>query len=88
MTPLRGVRADRVVRPYGRSIEARTDRVSPSVTAFGRDTSLYTREALAFRACGRGERGIRIATGAGNGLPRQCEHWLGMTPLRGVAHAR
>ena len=33
MTPLRGVRADRVVRPYGRSIEARTDRVSPSVRA-------------------------------------------------------
>ena len=23
--------------------------------------------------------------GAGNGLPRQCEHWLAMTPLRGVS---
>ena len=22
--------------------------------------------------------------GAENGFPRQCEHWLGMTPLRGV----
>ena len=31
-------------------------------------------EAKEFRACGRG----------GDGFPRQCEHWLGMTPLRGV----
>ena len=23
--------------------------------------------------------------GAGSGLPRQCEHWLAMTPLRGVS---
>ena len=31
-------------------------------------------EAKEFRACGRG----------GDGFPRQCEHWLGVTPLRGV----
>ena len=33
---------------------------------------------------GCGRQGDSAPAGAGNGFPRQCEHWLGMTPLRGV----
>ena len=40
--------------------------VSPSVMAFGHATSLA-------------EGGRAAPAGAGNGFPRQCEHWLGMT---------
>ena len=36
----RGIRGDEGIAPYGRSIEVRSYNVSPSVTAFGRDTSL------------------------------------------------
>ena len=32
----------------------------------------------------RGGGGCSAPAGAGYGFPRQCEHWLGMTPLRGV----
>ena len=49
----------------------RSQNVSPSVMAFGHDTSLA-------------EGGEDAPAGAGDGFLRQCEHWLGMTPLRGV----
>ena len=59
-------RGDEGIAPYGRLQGVLPYSVSPSVMAFGHATSLA-------------EGGRAAPAGAGNGFPRQCEHWLGMT---------
>ena len=76
MTPLRGVGADRVVRPYGGATKVRPGDVSPSGNA------------LRCHLPHRGRLWDSAPAGAENGFPRQSADWLGMTPLRGVGADR
>ena len=80
--PARGVvqnrREGQSPSPTNGFTKVQTKIVSPSVKTEGFDTSASRRYAQPSVSTGPPRRGRQ-----GNGLPRQCEHWLAMTPLGG-----